>query len=119
MKTLLPSGVCTYPVLATRLNVCVLPETVPGVQTMPIFGAPAGSAPACPGTSTADPAASATTRPSRLILCVIVAPLLGIGLTHCGLWGQWRLVDPNLGLHPAGSGWRAEVGQPAPVPVLE
>jgi hypothetical protein len=46
MNTLLPSGVSMYPVLATRSNVCVEPETDPGVHTMPTFGAPVGSAPA-------------------------------------------------------------------------
>src|SRR5215475_3168401 len=126
MRTSLPSGVEMEPVLATRLNVCVLPETVPGVHTMPSLGAPTGSASACSGTSAAPPATSATTRPSRLIFFVMAAFLprragawSDIGLTHDGLRGKRVLVHPDLGHHPARPRRRPGVGQPPPVPVLE
>src|SRR5215510_2040744 len=131
MKTLLPSGVSAYPVLAVRLNVWVVPATVPGVHTMPILGKPAGSASACAGMSTADPAASASTSPSRTVLRAIVAFLprrtisacSAIGLAHVLLGGERAaLIDADLGHHsarrPAGSG-RSEAGEPPPVPVLE
>src|SRR6266508_1590322 len=112
MKTLLPSGVSMYPVLATRLKVWVSPETVPGVQTMPSLAALAGSAAAGPWASTADPATStrARTRPSRRVLCRMVAFLprcSDIGLAHHRLGRQRVLVHPHLGHHcawrPAGS----------------
>src|SRR5690242_2183763 len=129
MKMLLPSGVSSYPVLATRLNVRVLPATDPGVHTMPILGKPAGSASACPGMSTADPAASAS--PSRRVLSAIVAFLpqrtfsacSDIGLAHVLLGGERAaLIDADLGHHsarrPAGTG-QSEAREPPPVPVLE
>src|SRR5215469_17187582 len=131
MKMLLPSGVSSYPVLATRLNVWVPPATVPGVHTMPILGKPAGSALACAGMSTADPAASASTSPSRTVLRAIVAFLprrtisacSDIGLAHVLLGGERAaLIDADLGHHsarrPPGTG-RAEAREPPPVPVLE
>src|SRR5215468_6629601 len=131
MKTLLPSGVSAYPVLAVRLNVWVLPETDPGVHTMPILAKPVGSAAACPGTSTADPAASASTSTSRRVLRAIVAFLprrtisacSDIGLAHVLLGGERAaLIDADLGHHsarrPAGTG-RSKAGEPSPVPVLE
>src|SRR5215475_725222 len=131
MKMLLPSGVSSYPVLAVRLNVWVAPATVPGVHTMPILGKPAGSASACPGMSTADPAASASASPSRTVLRAIVAFLprrtfsacSDIGLAHVLLGGERAaLIDADLGHHsarrPAGTG-RSEAGEPPPVPVLE
>src|SRR6516165_4109103 len=131
MKMLLPSGVSSYPVLATRLNVWVPPETVPGVHTMPILGKPVGSAAACPGMSTTDPAASASTSPSRRVLRAIVAFLprrtisacSDIGLAHVLLGGQRAaLIDADLGHHsarrPAGTG-SSEAREPPPVPVLE
>src|SRR5215467_5285783 len=131
MKMLLPSGVFSYPVLATRLNVWVPPETVPGVHTMPVLGKPAGSACACPGMSTADPAASASASPSRRVLRAIVAFLprrtisacSDIGLAHV-LLGRERtiLIDADLGHHsarrPPGTG-RSVAREPTPVPVLE
>src|SRR6185312_11528003 len=132
MKMLLPSGVSSYPVLATRLNVWVLPDTDPGVHTMPILAKFSGSASACPGISTADPAASASTSPSRPVLRAIVAFLPrrtfsarsgNIGLAHVLLGGKWAaLIDADLGHHsawpPVGTG-RAEAREPPPVPVLE
>src|SRR5215472_17161075 len=131
MKMLLPSGVSSYPVLATRLNVWVLPDTVPGVHTMPILGKFAGSASACPGMSTTDPAASASTSPSSPVLRAIVAFLprrtisacSDIGLAHVLLGGERAaLIDADLGHHsarrPPGTG-RAEAREPPPVPVLE
>src|SRR5215472_1792867 len=130
MKMLLPSGVSSYPVLATRLNVWVLPDTVPGVHTMPILAKPCGSAAACPGMSTADPAASASTSPSRPVLRAIVAFLprrtisacSDIGLAHVLLGGKRALVDADLSHHsawpPAGTG-SPEAREPPPVPVLE
>src|SRR5215470_9711433 len=131
MKMLLPSGVSSYPVLATRLNVWVVPETDPGVHTMPILGKPAGSAAACPGMSTADPAASASASPSRRVLRDIVAffprrtvsACSDIGLAHV-LLGRERtaVIDADLGHHsarrPAGTG-SSEAREPPPVPVLE
>src|SRR5215467_2325517 len=128
MKMLLPSGVSSYPVLATRLNVWVPPATVPGVHTMPILAKPVGSAAACPGMSTADPAASASTSPSRPVLRPIVAFLprrtisacSDIGLAHVVLRGELALIDADLGHHsarrPGGAG-RAEAREPPPVPV--
>src|SRR5215470_14258371 len=130
MKMLLPSGVSSYPVLATRLNVRVPPDKDPGVHTMPILGKPAGSASACPGMSTADPAASASTSTSRPVLRAIVAFLprrtisacSDIGLAHVRLGGKRALVDADLGHHsawpPAGTG-SPEAREPPPVPVLE
>src|SRR5215467_1992566 len=138
MKMLLPSGVFSYPVLATRLNVWVPPETVPGVHTMPILGKPAGSASACPGMSTTDPAASASASPSpsRRVLRDIVAFLprrtisawSDIGLAHVLLRGEpvivvgEALIHADLGHHsarrPARTG-RSEAREPPPVPVLE
>src|SRR5215468_753298 len=133
MKTLLPSGVSAYPVLAARLNVWVLPATDPGVHTMPILGKPTGSASACAGMSTADPAASASTSMSRAVLRAIVAFLprrtisacsgMGIGLAHVLLGGERAaLIDADLGHHsarrPAGTG-SSEAREPPPVPVLE
>src|SRR6516225_9932391 len=130
MKMLLPSGVSSYPVLATRLNVWVPPETVPGVHTMPILAKPVGSAAACPGMSTADPAASASASPSRTVLRAIVAFLprrtisacSDIGLAHVLLGGERALVDADFGHHaarpPAGTG-SPEAREPPPVPVLE
>src|SRR6516165_1613581 len=131
MKMLLPSGVSSYPVLATRLNVRVLPPKVPGVHTMPILGKPCGSALACPGISTADPAASASTSTSRPVLRAIVAFLprrtisacSDIGLAHVLLGGERAaLIDADLGHHsarrPPGTG-RAEAREPPPVPVLQ
>src|SRR5499427_2547820 len=131
MKMLLPSGVFSYPVLATRLNVWVPPEAVPGVHTMPILGKPAGSAAACPGMSTADPVASASTSTSRPVLRAIVAFLprrtisacSDIGLAHVLLGGERAaLIDADLGHHsawpPAGIG-SSEAREPPPVPVLE
>src|SRR5215469_5463079 len=131
MKMLLPSGVSSYPVLATRLNVRVLPDTDPGVHTMPILAKPVGSASACPGMSTADPAASASTSTSRPVLRAIVAFLprrtisacSDIGLAHVLLGGKRAvLVDADLGHHsawpPAGTG-SPEAREPPPVPVLE
>src|SRR6516225_8386381 len=96
MKMLLPSGVFSYPVLATRLNVRVPLDSDPGVHTMPVLGKPAGSASACPGMSTADPAASASASPSRRVLRAIVAFLSrrtisagsDIGLAHVLLGGE-------------------------------
>src|SRR5690242_4409811 len=111
MKMLLPSGVSSYPVLATRLNVWVAPATDPGVHTMPILGKPVGSASACPGMSTADPAASASASPSRRVLRAIVAFLprrtisacSDIGLAHVLLSGKWAaLINADLGHHSAG-----------------
>src|SRR5215813_10738820 len=135
MKMLLPSGVSAYPVLATRLNVWVVPDTDPGVHTMPILGKPAGSASACPGMNTTDPAAaaSASTSPSRAVLRAIVAFLLrrtisacsgmGIGLAHVLLGGERAaLIDADLGHHsarPSAGIGRAEAREPPPVPVLE
>src|SRR5215468_1620178 len=134
MKTLLPSGVSAYPVLATRLNVWVVPDTDPGVHTMPILGKPAGSASACPGMSTTDPAASASA--SRRVLRDIVAFLprrtisawSDIGLAHVLLRGEpvivvgEALIHADLGHHsarrPARTG-RSEAREPPPVPVLE
>src|SRR5215467_184846 len=100
---------------------------------MPILAKPAGSAAACPGMSTADPAASASTSTSRPVLRAIVAFLprrtvsacsgMGIGLAHVRL-GRERaaLIDADLGHHsawpPAGTG-SAEAREPPPVPVLE
>src|SRR5215475_11182373 len=119
MKMLLPSGVSSYPVLATRLNVWVVPATDPGVHTIPILGKPAGSACACPGMSTADPAASASASPSRRVLRDIVAFFprrtvsacsdMGVGLAHVLLGGERAaLIDADLGHHsarrPAGTG---------------
>src|SRR4249920_2103256 len=114
MKTLLPSGVWMWPLLAFRLKVRVVPARVPGVQTMPILGAPVGSAPAWVGASSAkEPAASTTATPSRRILCVIVAvpprllvaARLDIGLAHYGLGRKRRArVHPHLGHHSAGPG---------------
>src|SRR6266480_1216665 len=131
MKMLLPSGVSSYPVLATRLNVCVPPATDPGVHTMPILAKPVGSAAACPGMSTADPAASASTSTSRPVLRAIVAFLprrtisacSDIGLAHVLLGGERAaLIDADLGHHsarrPAGAG-RPKAREPPPVPVLE
>src|SRR5215470_8620494 len=83
MKMLLPSGVSSYPVLATRLNVWVLPDTVPGVHTMPILAKPAGCAAAYPGMRTADPAASASASPSRTVLRAIVAFLPRRTMSAC------------------------------------
>src|SRR5215831_16687979 len=135
MKMLLPSGVSSYPVLATRLNVWVLPDTDPGVHTMPILAKSCGSASACPGMSTADPAASASASPSRRVLRAIVAFLprrtisacSDIGLAHVLLVGKPTLargeglIDADLGHHsarrPAGTG-RSEAREPPPVPVL-
>src|SRR5262249_59864394 len=122
MKTLLPSGVCTYPVLATRSKVCVEPDTVPGVQTMPTFGAFAGRPKAGAARSSSAPVASATDRPSRRVLCVIVAvlPLASrdsrVGLADHRLGRQRRLIDADLGHHPALwhgriGAWRARVGE--------
>src|SRR5689334_15382313 len=131
MKMLLPSGVSSYPVLATRLNVWVLPETDPGVHTMPILAKPCGSASACPGISTADPAASASTSTSRPVLRAIVAFLprrtvsacSDIGLAHVLLGGKRAaLIDADLGHHsawPSAGTGRAEAREPPPVPVLE
>src|SRR6266511_3699917 len=127
MKTLLPSGVSMYPVLATRLKVWVPPETVPGVQTMPSLAALAGSAAAGPWASTADPATStrARTRPSRRVLCRMVAFLprcSDIGLAHHRLGRQRVLVHPHLGHHSAGrpgGSAGAKAREPAPVTVLE
>src|SRR5215467_3678983 len=96
---------------------------------MPILAKPSGSAAACPGTSTADPAASAS--PSHRVLRAIVAFLprhtisawSDIGLAHVLLGGQRAaLIDADLGHHsarrPAGTG-RSEAREPPPVPVLE
>src|SRR5215469_18002464 len=98
--------------LATRLNVWVVPDTVPGVHTMPILGKPAGNASACPGMSTTDPAASASASPSRRIAPAIVAFLprrtisacsdMAIGLAHVVLGGERVLIDADLGHHSAG-----------------
>src|SRR5258705_9695803 len=96
MKTLLPSGVSAEPVLATTLNVCVVPDTDPGVHTMPVLGKPCGSASACPGMSTTAPAASASASTIRRVLRAIVAFLprrpvsacSGIGLAHVLLGGK-------------------------------
>src|ERR1700748_3538852 len=131
MKMLVPSGVSEGPVFATRLSVWVLPDTDPGVHTMPILGKPCGSASACPGMSAADPAASANTSPSWPVLRAIVSFLSrrttsacsDIGLAHVLLGGQRAaLIDADLGHHsarrPAGTG-RSEAREPAPVPVLE
>src|SRR5262249_7501972 len=98
---------------------------------MPILAKPTGSAAACPGMRTADPAASASRSRSRPFLRAIVASLPGrtisawsdIGLAH-GLRGRKRaaLIDADLGHHsarpPAGTG-SAEAREPPPVPVLE
>src|SRR5258705_13898508 len=118
MKTLLPSGVWTYPVPAASSNVRVVPDRVPGVQTMPIFGEPAGNASAVPGARIPAPARSATTMPSRRVLRVMVAffprravARSDIGLAHDRLGRKRRLIDPHLGHHPARSGWCAEVRQ--------
>src|SRR5262249_10338730 len=121
----------SYPVLATRLNVWVVPETDPGVHTMPILGKSAGSACARPGMSTADPAASASASPSRRVLRDIVAFFPGrtvsacsdIGLAQVLLVGERAaLIDAALGHHPArrpaGTG-SSEAREPPPVPVLE
>src|SRR5215831_3401713 len=131
MKMLLPSGVSSYPVLATRLNVRVPPEKDPGVHTMPILAKPVGSAAACPGMRTADPAASASASTSRPVLRAIVAFLprrtvsacSAIGLAHVLLGGERAaLRDADFGHHsarrPAATG-RSEAGEPPPVPVLE
>src|SRR5690348_4319240 len=131
MKMLLPSGVSSYPVLATRLNVWVPPATDPGVHTMPILAKPVGSAAACPGMSTADPAASASTSTSRPVLRAIVAFLprrtisacSDIGLAHVLLGGERAVfIDADLGHHsarrPTWAG-RAEAREAPPVPVLE
>src|SRR3954465_8714665 len=97
MKTLLPSGVSMYPVRASRSNVRVLPETVPGVHTMPVGGASAGIAAARAGTSR-PPAATRISAAANLM----VAPS-DIGLAHDGLRGQGagRGVHPDLGHHAA------------------
>src|SRR5262245_54771181 len=98
---------------------------------MPIFGKPGGSASACPGMSTADPAASASASPSRRVLRAIVAFLPArtmcacsdLGLAYVLLGGERAaLIDADLGHHsarrPAGTG-RSETREPSPVPVLE
>src|SRR5262249_52356761 len=98
---------------------------------MPILGKPAGSASACAGMSTADPAASASASPSFRVLRAIVAFLTqrtisagsDIGLAHVVLGGERAaLIDADLGHHsarrPAGTG-RSEAREPPPVPVLE
>src|SRR6185312_7314685 len=98
---------------------------------MPILGKPAGSASACPGMRTADPAASASASTSRRVLRAIVAFLprrtisacSDIGLAHVLLGGERAaLIDADLGHHsarrPAGTG-RSEAREPPPVPVLE
>src|SRR5262250_3953543 len=98
---------------------------------MPILGKSAGSAAACPGMSTTDPAASASPSPSHRVLRAIVAFLprhtisawSDIGLAHVLLGGQRAaLIDADLGHHsarrPAGTG-RSEAREPPPVPVLE
>src|SRR5262245_11136984 len=130
MKMELPSGVSTYPVLAIRLNVWVLPETDPGAQTIPVVGAPGGRAPAFPGKSTAAPANRVSTRPSRRVFPVIMAILsrrtdvtdLDIGLAHVLLGRQEIRVDPDLGHHSARGAARAgsaQARQASPVAVLE
>src|SRR5262249_11208243 len=98
---------------------------------MPILAKPAGSAAACPGMSTADPAASASASPSRTVLRAIVAFLPRRTISACSDIGAARvllggerapLIAAALGHHPArrpaGTG-RSEAREPPPVPVLE
>src|SRR5215475_11795696 len=100
---------------------------------MPILAKPSGSAAACPGMSTTDPAASASTSTSRRILRAIVAFLprrtvfacsdMAVGLAHV-LLGRKRaaLIHADLGHHsarPSAGTGSAEAREPPPVPVLE
>src|SRR6476620_1319 len=131
------------PAFATRSKVCELPLVVPGVQTMPMGGAPAGSAVACPGAaSRAETVSRATAGPSRrarlMLLRVMVAFPRGagsvarradaragsdiagsdIGLPHHLLRGQPVLVHPHFRHHPARAG-SAVVRELPPVAVAE
>src|SRR6266705_2183397 len=98
---------------------------------MPVLAKPAGSAAACPGMSTADPAASASASPSRRVLRDIVAffprrsisACSDIGLAHVLLGGKRAaLIDADLGHHsarcPAETG-RTETQEPPPDAALE
>src|SRR3954467_1810359 len=110
MKTLLPSGVSMCPDFAIRLKVCVEPDTVPGLHTMPIGGAPGGNASACSEAGSRTPAASTSAmlspRIRRAMLPVFVLIVFSwsdIGLAHDGLGGKRVLVHPHLGHHSAWS----------------
>src|SRR2546421_11708508 len=104
MKTSLPSGVSTSPVVVVRWN------AGPLVHTMPVAGTPGGRAETgSGGAKIAAVAPNARTTKTRL----------RIGLTHHGLGRQWgALVDPYLRGHAA-EARSAVVGQPPEVPVAE
>src|SRR5262245_60411030 len=103
MKTALPSGVWMSPVPVVRLNVRVEPTSVPLVQTMPIFGALVGRAPA--GIWDIRPATTAKHAPTASAGFTIRLRSLDIGLTHLRLRGKWRAaVHADLGLHAAVAG---------------
>src|SRR6476659_2887751 len=101
MNTELPSGVWMTPVFATRLNVRVLPTSVPFRHTIPSFGATVARALAAPWSSSSEPAARARQRTS-LCAVPVTESRLDMRLAHLRVRRQRAvLVDAHLGHHSA------------------